>query len=230
MKQLPLDVSFVVPIYNNASTLVSQVAECEKILEKRCGSYEMILCDDGSFDGTGSLLRRHYANRKNVTILTHKKNQGIARTLRQLYRSAKLDYIFLFSVDGDWEPKDIDRMVDSLNEKRADIVLGVRSQTNYSLYRRVVSFFYNFLPFLLFGVKTYDAGSIKIFKKSLYDHILLISRGVFLKQNSLYERQNLGIQLPPVTTSTTTNAYRTPGKAVNSQASCSLFKICYTYG
>lgn len=194
-KLSPLTVSFVVPIYNNASTLIGELTKCEKILKNRCKKYEIIICNDGSTDDTNRLLQKYSTNRKNVTVLTHSTNLGIAPTLRHLYRSAKMDYVFLFSVDGDWNTKDIDRMINTIVDKRADLVLGVRTQTNYPPYRRVVSFLYNFLPFLLFGVKTYDAGSIKIFRKSLFNEIPLQSKGVFFEAELIIKATKRGFSV-----------------------------------
>jgi len=188
----------VIPLYNNDTTLVKEIRACLSILKKHTSRHEIVVCDDGSTDRSANLLKKHFGKNPRVRLLFHKKNLGIAPTLRQLYREARYDYIFLYSVDGDWKTEDIVRMLSTLDKTRADIVTGVRSQTNYTAYRRIVSFFYNLLPWLLFGVKTYDAGSIKIIKKSVFESIKLSSKSVFFEAELIIKAVKKGANIATV--------------------------------
>lgn len=188
-------ISFVIPLFNNDRTLVNELHTCISILKKRVSQFEVIVCNDGSTDQSGTLLSKHFKNTPHVRFLNHKENLGIAPTLRHLYREAKLDYIFLYSIDGDWNPQDIYHMLTTLEKSRADIVIGVRSQTNYTHYRKIVSFLYNYLPHILFGIKTHDAGSIKIIKKSLINTIPLSSKGVFFEAEIILKAAKRGYHI-----------------------------------
>lgn len=191
-------VSLIVPIYNNADTLIRQLAGCEKILKINTRDWEIIICDDGSVDETKNILSSQYARRPNYRVFYHEKNLGIAKTIRQLYEQAKYDYILLFSVDGDWDPEDIAKLMTRQRNSGADIVIGKRSKTNYTLYRKLVSFFYNALPHLLFAVKTHDAGSIKIIKRSLYNSIHLQSKSVFFEAELIIKATKAGAHIETV--------------------------------
>ena len=196
--KLSSSISFVIPLYNNEKTLVHELKACLSILKKHVFRYEVIVCNDGSTDSSVRLLKQNFNQDPYVRILHHQKNLGIAPTLRHLYGEAKFDYIFLYSVDGDWKTEDIVRMLSVLEKTRADIIIGVRSQTNYTTYRKIVSFFYNLLPWLLFGAKTYDAGSIKIIKKSLFDSIKLSSKSVFFEAELIIKAAKQGANIATV--------------------------------
>ncbi len=190
MKNKP-QVSLVIPLYNNATTLEKQLFKCEDILKKLTSKYEIIICEDKSTDETSKLLKQIFVNKKHFKILFHKKNQGIFKTIKELYECAKMPYIVLFSVDGDWEPNDIIKMVGAAQKYNADIVIGQRTYQNYSLYRKTISFCYNFLPILLFQIPTIDAGSIKVIKRELIHTIPLISTSVFAEAELIIRAHKL---------------------------------------
>lgn len=171
--------SLVIPLFNNERTAISQLKKCESILKKLCSQYEIIVCDDKSTDTSAKLLKENFKKNKTFSLIFHKQNQGIAKTVRELYKKATYDYVVLFSVDGDWNPKDIETLLKTAKKEKADIVIGKRTYTDYSLYRKFISFFYNFLPLLFFQVKTIDAGSIKVIKREVIQNTPIVSKGVF---------------------------------------------------
>src|SRR5258708_17726966 len=173
--------SLVIPIYNNEKTLVSQLKQAEKILKKICSRYEIIICDDKSTDSSQLLLKKHFSNKPNIKLIFHSKNHGIAKTIYSLYKKAQYSYIVLFSVDGDWNPKDIGKLLKCAFLTGADITIGKRKIEEYSFYRKILSFFYNYLPVVFFQVNTIDAGSIKVIKRELIQNTPIISKSVFFE-------------------------------------------------
>ena len=174
-----MKVSLVIPLFNNEKTAIAQLDTCNNILKKICDEYEIIVCEDKSTDSSAKLLKDNFQKNKNFSLIFHRQNLGIAKTIRELYKKAHYDYVVLFSVDGDWNPQDIQRLLRAAKKKHADIVIGKRTYTEYSLYRKIISFFYNFLPLLLFQIQTIDAGSIKVIKKEIIQKTPIISKGVF---------------------------------------------------
>lgn len=173
--------SLVVPLFNNEKTLVRQLKKCLEVMKHICNKYELIICDDKSTDSSRQLLEKYFLDNPSFKIIFNKKNQGIAKTIKNLYKKARYQNIVLFSVDGDWNPNDITRLLQYMIKNNNDIVIGKRKYIKYSFYRKFISFFYNYLPFLLFQVKTIDAGSIKVIKRELIHSIPLNSRSVFFE-------------------------------------------------
>lgn len=195
-----ISVSLVIPVYNNEKTAVSAIKECIAFLKAESKTYEVIIADDKSTDNSLQLLHKNFSNKKNISIISNNKNLGIAKNLKKLYKKAKLKHIVLFSVDGDWNPADIQKMIVKMRKTDADILIGKRKKHAYNVYRRCISFFYNFLPVLFFGVNTIDAGSIKIFKKSVYQHINPKSKSVFFEAEFIIKakKQNYKVDSIPI--------------------------------
>lgn len=176
-----MDASLVIPVFNNEKTLIAQLKKCEGIMRRIVLHYEIIVCDDNSTDDSAFFLKKYFSNNQSFRLLFNKKNQGIAKNILGLYKKAKYQYIVLFSADGDWNPKDIERLLLFVYKHKQDIVIGKRLYMQYSLYRKIVSFFYNFLSYIIFQVKTFDAGSIKVFRRELFQQTQLISKSVFFE-------------------------------------------------
>lgn len=168
-------VSVVTPIYNDVLTLEPALRLVDALLAKRHISYEIICIDDASCDGSLALAKKLAKKLPHLRIFTHIINQGIARTYRELYEKANGERVVLFSLDGEWDPSDVGRLLD----RNEDIVIGCRMHKQYSLWRAFVSYTYNVLMRALFGVSTRDAGSIKVFRKEVLQRIPIISVGVF---------------------------------------------------
>jgi dolichol-phosphate mannosyltransferase len=180
-RKIPIQVSLVIPIYNNATTAITQIKRCQEILKKSCSAYNIIISNDASTDDTGNMLSKHFKRNKHIVLLHQKKNLGISKNIKLLYKKASFAYIALFSVDGAWDPDDIANLMYAIHSKKSDMIIGKRRNKGYTLSRHIISFLYNSLPYILFGVKTHDAGSIKIFKKSIVQTTNVTSTSVFFE-------------------------------------------------
>lgn len=178
--QLPF-VSIVIPAYNVQKTAVSEVRNVLKLLRSLKLQFEIIVVDDNSTDQTYTFLEKNFKKTNSVRLLKNEKNRGIAQNIRYTYSRALGTYVLLYSIDGDWRYTDIKKLIHQMLKTQADIVIGKRQvKRGYTFKRNVVSFFYNFLPKLFFNVDTIDAGSIKIFKRSLLNQPY-ISKSVFFE-------------------------------------------------
>lgn len=189
--QIKPSISLVIPVFNNAATAEKQLQKCIEIMNNICKTYEIIVSNDASTDLTEKALRP-FSKRKHVKIYKQKKNLGISKNIRFLYGKASCDYVMLFSIDGGWDPNDIQRLARAIQNGQAAIVIGKRSRKVYVPHRHIISLMYNLLPVLLFGVKTHDAGSIKVFKRSLLKKIKLVSRSIFFEAELIIKAKKLG--------------------------------------
>lgn len=188
-------VSLVIPAYNNAETLAQQITQCHTILTTLTPKFEILVCNDGSTDNSVGVLQNLQQRFREIRTLTHPVNLGIAPSIRELYTRARYDYIALFSADGDWNPRDIERLLTVAWQRKVALVIGKRKRKEYTVYRAIVSFLYNFLPTLLFGVSTHDAGSIKVIRRSLIQNITLISKSPFFEAELIIKAVKLGYTL-----------------------------------
>jgi glycosyltransferase involved in cell wall biosynthesis len=199
MNKKQFSISLIIPVYNNENTLVSQLKLAEKLISRQCKNYEIIIGEDKSSDNSRLVLEKNFKKSKTYRLIFNKNNLGIAKNIYSLYKKAKNDYIFFYSVDGDWNPYDIQKMILHLKKYNTDIVIGKRNKKNgYNLYRKLVSYFYNNLPLILFRVDPIDAGSIKIIKREIVKKFSLTSRSVFMEAELLIRAVKSGYTISSV--------------------------------
>jgi glycosyltransferase involved in cell wall biosynthesis len=190
------ELSIVMPVYNEAAVLADVLTEALETLN-RCGrSHELVLLDDASTDDSFAILQEFQGRHpQTVRVLRNESNLGIIGTCERLYASAKGRFVFVNSSDGQWKCAEVLPML-ALAE-HYDIVIGRRRRKNYGLVRQVISGMFNLLPRLLFGVETYDAGSIKLFRRELLA-IPLISRSPFREAERVIRAHRLGYRIGAV--------------------------------
>ena len=78
----PPEISIVIPAYNEAARLPSYLKEVQAYFEGRDESYEVIVVDDGSQDGTADRVREVAAGRTAVTVHALDRNRGKGHAVR----------------------------------------------------------------------------------------------------------------------------------------------------
>ena len=122
-----------IPAYNEEKNI-------GKVLDQVFQHVEhVIVCDDGSTDGTSEIARR-----KGATVVRNPYNMGKGKALQSCFRLADRlspDVVIMMDADGQHDPEDIPRLVAPILDDEADFVIGSRFFEGYStdapLYRRV---------------------------------------------------------------------------------------------
>lgn len=190
-----MHVSLVTPSYNDAQTAKEVLQELFKQLRASGRKFEIVVVDDESRDGTVEILKQFARNTSHIRLFFHEKNQGMAKTFRELNALAKKPLVVQFSLDGEWDPFDVIRLITAIEEGGYDMVLGVRQDKSYGWARKLVSHTYNTLTRLIFGVSTFDAGSIKATKKIVLQKTPCISRGVFEEAERIIRATKMGYRV-----------------------------------
>jgi len=103
-----------------------------------------------------------------------------------------------------------------------DIVIASRNNKHYGLIRKFVSWAFNSIPTILFGVDTYDAGAVKLMRREIITRFALVSKSPFSEAERLIRAARAGYRIKeyPVYTSD-----RTSGRARGVSVS-SLIEAC----
>ncbi len=133
---MPLRLSIVVPVYNEADNVLPLAEELAAV-EAALGPIEAIFVDDGSTDETPARVREAAARYPFVRGLRFPTNQGQSAAMLAGLTAARGEV--LVTMDGDLQnnPADIARLVEALRE--ADVVCGYRARRRDSWSRRVAS-------------------------------------------------------------------------------------------
>ncbi len=159
------EISLVIPIYNEAPNLDALHAEITAALEPWGRTYEVLLIDDGSRDGSAEILRRLQAADPRLRIIRFRRNFGQTAAFSAGFAHARGRIIITSDGDLQNDPKDIPMLVERL-EQGADIVCGWRrDRKDRFLTRRVPSMIANALISRATGVQLHDYGcSLKAFR------------------------------------------------------------------
>ena len=163
-----MDLSIVIPIYNEVDNLRPLCQGVHAVLAPLDWSYELVLIDDGSRDGSSELLAELHAEDDTLKVLRFRRNFGQTAALAAGFEYAHGDVIV--SLDGDLQndPVDIPRLLAKLDEGY-DLVNGWRmKRQDPFLSRRLPSQIANKIISLTTRVKLHDYGcTLKAFRRDV---------------------------------------------------------------
>ena len=163
--QPTLDLSIVLPIYNEAGNLEAFIPELSAALQAMERSYEIIAVDDGSADNSVEVLRRLKADEPHLRIIRFRRNFGQTAGFAAGFDKARGAYVVTMDADGQNDPRDIARLLDVAESGDYDIVSGWRKDRKEPfLSRRLPSMMANRLIAKSTGVELHDYGcSLKVY-------------------------------------------------------------------
>ena len=159
-----VDVSVLVPAKDEAGNLPDFVRLCDEALGSAGFTFEVVVVDDGSRDGSAEVLRDLRDRYSFLRVVTHRRQRGIADALRSGADAARGDILVFYPADLQYLPADIPTLVAPILAGEADIVTGSK-QGKYE--KAFVSGIYNRLCRWLFGVKVEDLNSVKAYRAEI---------------------------------------------------------------
>ena len=165
MSRVSVDLSVVIPVFNEVANLQPLHQEFSDVLGKLGRSYELILVDDGSTDGSFEALKQIQAGDPHVRVIQFRRNFGQTAAFAAGFAQARGALIVTADADLQNDAHDIPMMLDRINDG-ADIVCGWRKdRKDPFLTRKLPSGIANRLISWATGVRLNDYGcSLKIFR------------------------------------------------------------------
>lgn len=129
MKTSNLQLSVVVPLFNEAAGLVAFHASLTEVVQSITHAYEIIYCDDGSEDNTVELVQKLHHDNPNVRLVKLSRNFGKENALAAGIAVAQGQAIIMLDGDGQHPPELIPLFIKAWKEG-AKVVIGVRTDNN----------------------------------------------------------------------------------------------------
>ncbi|MBI5122702.1 glycosyltransferase [Candidatus Roizmanbacteria bacterium] len=172
-----MNVSIILPTFNEKDNIILLIKAISSVLNKNRYTYEIIVIDDNSPDGTGYLCKKQFkANKVNVFI--RKKEKGFASAIMYGIKKSRGKFIVVMDTDFSHDPKLIPVMLKKI--KGYDIIIGSRyangggeNKLRYSLSK-----IYNIFLHFLVGIDIKD---------SLFGYFCI--KKSFLQKNNLITSQ-----------------------------------------
>ncbi len=117
--------SVVVPVFNEKTTLPAVIDR----LWATGLPLEIILVDDGSFDGSSELCRQLAATDPRVRAFRHERNRGKGAALKTGFAESRGDVVVVQDADLEYDPRDLCRLMQPIQNDSADVVFGTRYAT-----------------------------------------------------------------------------------------------------
>jgi glycosyltransferase involved in cell wall biosynthesis len=166
--------SIVVPLHNEQENVTDLYDRLKAVMEVNGGSFELVMVDDGSVDGTFEMLREIAAVDSRVTVVKLRRNFGQTSALAAGFDHARGEYIIAMDGDLQHDPADIPLFLEKIAEGY-DIVSGWRKQRIDNLWlRRIPSRCANWLMAKLSGVDIHDFGTtFKAYRREILEQVPL---------------------------------------------------------
>lgn len=171
---MKVDISVVVPCFNEEATLRDLVARLERALPVLSPRFEVILVNDGSRDDTAETLAELAETHRWLKGINLRRNYGQTAALMAGLEHATGEIILTMDGDLQNDPADFGRMIAKLQEG-FDLVSGWRvNRKDHALVRRLPSFLANRLISFTTGARLHDFGcSLKAYRREVLDDVHL---------------------------------------------------------
>lgn len=169
-----IDVSVVIPVYNEEGNLRSLIEEIERALAPTSKTFEIIAIDDGSRDGSRQVLIELARQRPDLKVIVFRRNCGQSAAFDAGFRFASGRVIVTLDADRQNDPADIPKMLAMLDEGY-DVVTGFRAQRqDQFLLRTLPSRIANFIIRRVTKTQVRDLGcSLKVYRREITDELNL---------------------------------------------------------
>lgn len=152
-----MDISVVIPLYNEQESLPDLVIWIEKVMQENQFAYEIILVDDGSNDLSWATIKKLSEANKNIRAFKFRRNYGKSAALQQGFEAARGEVVITMDADLQDSPEEIPALRRMIVEDGYDLVSGWKKKRHDStLTKNIPSKFFNFITRWNSGIKLHD--------------------------------------------------------------------------
>jgi glycosyltransferase involved in cell wall biosynthesis len=196
------NISILLPAYNEAAQIEKCLLEVEAAARSYCSSYEIIVSEDGSNDGTDAIVAKMSKVNPNLILLHSPNRLGKGKAIKKALSRSKGKYIAFMDVDLATDLKCLPKLLWVLREN-GGMAIGSRHVKGSCVHRRVsrtlFSLTYNMFVRLLFldGIHDHQCG-FKTMTRTVAEAVLNVSNsdGYFFDTEMIVRCKKLGF---PVT-------------------------------
>ncbi|MGB9586856.1 MAG: glycosyltransferase family 2 protein [Armatimonadota bacterium] len=172
-REMPAEVSVVVPLYNEEPNIQLLHEELVRALFSLKRPYEIIFVNDGSTDGSAEILERLAASDLRTCVIHLRKNFGKATALAAGFREANGKIVITMDADLQDNPAEIPRFVAGI-EAGYDLVSGWKHHRRDPISKTLPSKIFNKVVSATTGLKLHDFNcGFKAYSRNLVDNLRL---------------------------------------------------------
>lgn len=138
-----MDISIIVPLYNEAESLPELQAWIERVMEANGFSYEVIYVNDGSTDESWDVIRRLALSNPAVKGVSFRRNYGKSPALNTGFARAQGDVVITMDADLQDSPDEIPELYRMIREEGYDLVSGWKQKRYDPLSKTIPTKLFN---------------------------------------------------------------------------------------
>ena len=167
------DISILIPLYNEVESLPELTAWIRRVLEKEGLSYEMLMIDDGSTDGSWAKIKELSAENPDIHGISFRRNYGKSAALYEGFAAAKGRIVITMDADLQDSPEEIPELYRMVTEEGWDVVSGWKQhRQDNKLTKNLPSKLYNATARKVTGIKLHDMNcGLKAYKNEVVKSI-----------------------------------------------------------
>ena len=151
-----LDISVVVPLYNEEESLPELVAWIDRVAQNNKLNYEVIMVDDGSSDNSWAVVEQLKEQYPAIKGIRFARNYGKSAALYCGFAEAEGEVVFTMDADLQDSPDEIPEMRRMILEDGYDLVSGWKKKRYDPAGKRFPSKFFNWTARIVSGIKLHD--------------------------------------------------------------------------
>lgn len=191
------ELSLVFPACDEEPNLGPLLDFALTVAPRLAASFEVVVVDDGSRDGTAACVRARAARDARVRLVRHPSNRGYGAALRSGLREARGDLVFFSDADLQFDLRELEALL--AHVPRYDVVAGWRAARRDPPLRRLLAWGWNLTVRLLFGLRVKDVDcAFKLFRRDVIDAIPIASLGAFVNTEILLRARAAGFRIHQV--------------------------------
>lgn len=168
-----MDISVIVPAFNERESLPELCAWIRRVMEASGFSYELIIVDDGSTDGSWECIRELSGSDKAVRGICFRRNYGKSAALFCGFRKAQGDVVITMDADLQDSPDEIPELYSMVTDGGFDVVSGWKQhRKDNTITKNLPSKLYNATARRITGIRLHDMNcGLKAYRKDVVKNI-----------------------------------------------------------
>ena len=167
-----MDVSIVVPLYNEEESLPELCAWIERVVVENSLTYEVILVDDGSTDESWGKVEYLSHSNPNIKGIRFRRNYGKSAALNEGFKAAQGDVVITMDADMQDSPDEIPGLRNMIVNEKYDLVSGWKKKRFDPITKTIPTKFFNSVTSWSSGIKLHDFNcGLKAYRKKVIKSI-----------------------------------------------------------
>lgn len=182
------------PAHNEAANIAAMIEAVRAKVGPLVDDLEVVVCNDGSKDDTGAIVRRIGEQDPRVRLVEHPVNLGYGAAVRDAVWAATKELVFFTDSDLQFDVGELSRFLPRIGE--ADMVVGYRYDRKDPWKRRFFGNGWSWLVNVLFGYTARDIDcAFKLFKRAVIESFKVESGGAMFSAEFMARTKRAGFKI-----------------------------------